>query len=269
MHIARMWFVSGITALALGAAPLFAQEQQPSASSVDAVDESRPLAGMDADGVATFFMLVAASAELDAELAPIIEQLLEPGEPVPNWRDSGNDILAELAAREGGLSASLLRDDDTDLLSVTDLSGKAAPDFAGFTPLALRPAPPGGIDERVFISFAPGIWLEVASQRKMRGTAMCYGGLFGLTLHSKLPVTEQTMDELFLTIVAVSMIDRLGSREFCLVYERVGGAYRARSFLPDGRSLPQLDADQTLLQIMPAANLSAYIRDTVPTAPAE
>lgn len=269
MRVANMWFVCGIVALALCATPLFAQEQQAATLPVDAVDESRPLAGMDTDEVAAFFMLVAASPELDAELAPVIEQLLEPGEVVSDWRESGIDLLAELAARDGGLAASLLRDEDAEVLSVTDLSGKAAPDLAGFAPLALRASPPGGIDERVFMSFAPGIWLEVATQRKMRGTAMCYGGLFGLTLHSKRPVTEQTMDELFPTIIAVSMIDRLGSREFCLVYERVGDAYRARSFLPDGRSLPKLDADSTLLRVMPAAELSAYLRDTVPTAPTD
>lgn len=265
----RTWFVSGLAMLALSAAPLSAQEDRPATSPVDAADQSRPLAGMDADGVATFFTLLAASAELDAVVAPAIEQLLEPGEPVPGWRESGIDILAELNAREGGLAANMLRDDDTEVLSVTDMSGKAVPDLTGFTSLTLRPTPPGGIDERVFASFAPGIWLEIASQRKMRGMAMCYGGLLGLTMHSKRPVTEQTMDELFATIVAVGMIDRLGSREYCVVYDRVGDAYRTRSFLPDGRSLPQLDADPTLLRVMPVSDLSAFIRDTVPVAPAE
>ncbi len=269
MLSARTWFVSGLAALALGAAPLSAQEDAPVTPSVDAADETRPLAGLDAKGVATFFTILAASAELDEVLAPTIEQLLAPGEPVAGWRESGIDILAELAAREGGLPASLLRDEDTEVLSVTDLSGKAAPDLAGFTSLTLRPAPPGGIDERAFVSFAPGIWLEMASQRKMRGTAMCYSGLFGLTLHSKRSVTEQTMDELFPTILAVGLIDRLGSQEFCLVYDRVGDAYRARSFLPDGRSLPQLDADSTLVRIMPDSDLSAFIRNAEPRAPGE
>lgn len=269
MPFARMWFACGVAALVACAAPISAQDQPATVAPVEAADESRPLAGMDADEVAAFFMLVAASPELEAELAPVIEQLLEPGEMVPGWRESGIDILAELAVRDGGLAASVLRDEDTEVLSITDLSGRAAPDLAGFTPLALRPAPPGSIDERVLMSFAPGIWLELATQRKLRGTAMCYGGLFGLTLHSKRPVTEQTLDELFPTIVAVGMIDRLGSREVCLVYERAGDAYRTRSFLPDGRTLPKVDADSTLLRIMPASDLSAYIRNTAPSAPAE
>jgi hypothetical protein len=269
MRIGGMWYVSGMAALALIAAPLCAQEEGAVTAPADEADGSRPLAGMDADGVAAFFTLVAASSKIDAYLAPIIEQMLEPGEPVPDWRESGIDILAELGAREGGLAANLLRDEDPEVPSVTDLSGKAAPDLAGFTRTQLRAPPPGNIDERVFVSFTPGVWLEAASQRKMRGRAMCYGGLLGLTLHSRRPVTEQTMDELLSTSIAVSMFDRLASREFCVVYERSGDGYRSRSFLPDGRSLPQLDADTTPLRIMPAADLSAYIRDTVPTAPAE
>jgi hypothetical protein len=268
MRMVRTLVSFSLVAMALWTAPLFAQEEAKD-SPIDASDESRPLAGMTADGVTTFFLLVAASPELDAMVSPSIDKFFEPGEVVPGWRDSGIDILAELAAREGGLAASLLRDDDTEVLSVTDLSGKAAPDLAGFTSLTLRSAPPGGIDERVFASFTPGVWLEMGSQRKVRGTALCYGGMLELTLHSRRPVTEQTMDELLPTALALSMFDRLASREYCLVYERAGDGYRSRSFLPDGRSLPQLDADAPMLRIMPAADLSAYIRDTVPTPPAE
>lgn len=268
MRMVRTRFAYSLAAMALWTAPLSAQEGAE-VSPVDASDESRPLAGMNADGVTAFFLLVAASPEIDAMVSPSIEKLLEPGEAVPGWRESGIDILAELAAREGGLTATLLRDDDTEVLSVTDLSGKASPDLEGFTSLTLRSPPPGGIDERVFASFTPGIWLGLGSQRKMRGTALCYGGIQELTLHSRRPVTEQTMDELLPTILAVSIFDRLASREYCLVFERSGDGYRSRSFLPDGRSLPQLDADSPMLRIMPAADLSAYIRDTVPTPPAE
>lgn len=269
MRFGGLWYVTGMAALALCGAALSAQDDGVASAPVDEAEEARPLAGMAADDVAAFFMLVASSSELDAELVPLIEQLLEPGKSVPNWSESGIDILAELSARKGGLSANLLRDEDAEVLSVTDLSGEATVDLAGFTSLTLRPAPPGVIDERAFVSFTPGVWLELASKRKMRGTAMCYGGLTGLTLHSKRQVTEQTMDELFPTIMAISMVDRLASREFCLVYDRADDDYRSRSFLPDGRTLPQLDADAAPLRIMAAQELSDYLRRAVPTAPIE
>jgi hypothetical protein len=113
------------------------------------------------------------------------------------------------------------------------------------------------------------MWLELAYQRKPRGTAMCYGGLMGLTLHSKRPLTDFTTDELFMTIVVVSLFDRVAAREYCVVYERDGEGYRTRSFLPDGRALPQIDAESTPMQIMPASGLAAVIRDGVPTLSAE
>lgn len=260
---------SGLAALALLAAPVAAQEPVAEAAEAGADAGERPLAGMNAEQIATFFTLVATNPDVEAQLAPIAAELLEPGDPVPGWREMGVDILAELAAREGGLAGNLLRDEDQEVPTVTDLSGTATPDLSGFSRLVLRAVPPGGANERGFTSFAPGVWLEMAGQRTQRGKALCYAGMSGLTLHSKVPVTEQTIDELFPTIVAVSMIDRLASREFCIVYERVSEGYRTRSFLPDGRALPALDAEPTVLRIMPASELEDFIRNSVATLMAE
>jgi hypothetical protein len=267
--MAKTWLASGMAALVLLAAPLSAQKPEPRTTEVPVGGDERPLAGMTPEQVAAFFTLVASDPDIEAELAPMTEELFQPGEPTPGWREAGIDMLAELGAREGGLSSNLLRDEDTEVLSVTDLSGTAAPDLSGFSPLVLRAPPPGRIDERAFASFTPGVWLEMTAQRTMRGTAMCYGGMTGLTLHSKVPVTEQTMDELLPTILFVSAVDRIGSREFCIFYERAGDAYRTRTVLPDGRSLPQQDVDATVLRIMPASALSAFIRDSVPVVPEE
>lgn len=270
MGSTKDWLTLGVAALAMVAAtPLSAQEAEGGAPDAEAPDNSRPLAGMSAEQVATFFTLVATNPNIDAVLAPMVQEFFEPGEPVPGWREAGIDILAELGARKGGLPENLLRDEGSEILSVSDLSGKAAPDLAGFSSLALRAPPPGKIDERTFISFAPGVWLEDVTQRTMRGNAMCYSGLSGLTLHSKVPITEQTMDELIPAFIVVSMIDRLAARELCVVYERDREGFRTRSFLPDGRSLPKLDADSTLSMILPASDLSAFMRNSVPPAPTE
>ena len=269
MRTMNGWMTSGLAALSLLAAPLAAQEPVAEAAETEADAGERPLAGMNAEQIAAFFTLVATSPDIEAELAPIAAELLEPGEPVAGWREMGVDILAELAAREGGLAGDLLRDEDQEVPTVSDLSGTAAPDLSGFSRLVLRADPPGGANERGFTSFAPGVWLEMAGQRTRRGKALCYAGMSGLTLHSKVPVTEQTIDELFPTIVAVSLIDRLASREFCIVYERAGEGYRARSFLPDGRTLPALDAMPTVLRIMPASELEDFIRNSVATLIAE
>lgn len=269
-------FTIGTIAAALllgaGTLPAAAQDERSPQTAAEAAaeDTAAPFAGMDEDQIIAVFTLISASAEVEELVAPMIETLLEPGEAVPDWRDRGVDILAELAAREGGAAANLLRDDDREVLSVNDFSGTGnSLDLPGFTRLRLRAAPPGGVNEVAYASFAPGVWMALEMQHTRRGNGLCYKGLNGIVLHSKTPLTAWDAETVYLMAVMVATFDRVAAREFCVVYDREGDAYRARSFLPDGRNLPQLDADSTLLRIMPAADLSAFIRDAVPTAPAE
>lgn len=245
--------------------PLSAQDTEAETTASPTDEEERPLAGLNAEQIAAFFTFVPASAGLDAELAPLIEDMFEPGQAEPGWRELGVDILAELDLLEGGREANLLRDDDEEILSVTDLSGKAKPDFSGFSSVVLRAPPPGGTDERVFLSFEAGVWLEMAMKRNLRGKAACYSGLTGLTLHSKRPLDDWTVDELVIPITLIGLLDRVASRDTCVVYVRDGNAYRTRTFLPDGRALPAIDADSTQLRVMPVGELSAFVRESVPT----
>ena len=267
----KAWLIAGALTLAASAAPLSAQDADTSANgnSAEATGDSRPLAGFNEEQISAFFTLVSAGAELDAVIAPIIVSLLEPGEPVSDWQISGVDIHAEIGAREGGLAGNLLRDLDGDVPSVTDLSGSAAPDLPGFTGQRVRAAPPGGVNEKSFATFAPGIWLATESQHIRRGNALCYKGLNGISIYSREPLTAWDEESVYLMAIMVATFDRIAAREFCLVYEREGDAFAARSFLPDGRRLPQMDAQAAVSRVMPAAELSAFIRDTVPTAPAE
>jgi hypothetical protein len=265
MQSPKAWIIAVALVCGVWPIPASAQEMDTSTEDATTTDDTPPLAGFDAEQMAAFFTLVSASADLDAELTPMIDEMFTPGEAEPDWRDNGIDILAELGQLEGGLGANLLRDDDEEVLSVTDLSGKAMPDLSGFFSLVLRAPPPEGVDERVFASFAPGMWLQADAKHNLRDNAVCYSGLTGLTLHSKRPLGNLTMDELIVPILFVSLMDRVAGREFCLVYERDGDAFRTRSFLPDGRALPAIDAESTLLRIMPTSALSAFVRDSVPT----
>ena len=269
MRFGSGWMIPTIAALALLSAPLAAKDPVPEAPVIEIGDDERPLAGFDPEQVAAYFTLIATSPEVDAQLAPMIDEVFEPGEPVPGWRELGVDILAELGARGGGLEGNLLRDEDEAAPTVADLYGTAAPELSGFSRLVLRADPPSGVNERTFTTFTPGMWLEISAQHRLRGTAHCYTGLSGLTLHSRVPVTEQSMGELVTTIVAVSLNDRLASREFCTVYERAGEGYRTRTFLPDGRSLPELDAEPNSLRIMPAGELESFIENSIANLVAE
>jgi hypothetical protein len=46
----------------------------------------------------------------------------------------------------------------------------------------------------------------------------------------------------------------------CTRYDRDGAAYTSRTFLPDGRSLPQLDDAAERVRVVPAASLEALLR---------
>lgn len=273
------WTWLGALALAAVAVavPLQAEAQasaaiseKQSASEQTATDTGpvRPLEGMDEAQILAFFELISATDEFEALLAPAIATMLEPGEAVPGWRGSGVDILAELGARDGGVAGNLLRDDDTEVLSITDLSGTGAPDLPGFTRMQLRAAPPGGTSQTVYASFTPGVWMVLEMRPRQRGDAFCYIGLNGVTLYSREPLSAWDEETTYLVAAMVATFDRVAAREVCVVYERQGNAFAARSYLPDGRSLPQLDAESTLVRIMPANGLSAFMRDAVPALPA-
>jgi hypothetical protein len=269
--IGRLGILSAAAWLAAGALPAAAQAPAVQAEAeAEATDSGPPLAGLDEEQIIAFFMLISANAEIEELVAPMIETMFEPGEAVPDWRESGVDILGQLAARPGGAVGNLLRDDDTEVLSVNDLSGTGrTPDLPGFTRLRLRAAPPGGANEVVWASFSPGVWMAVEMQYHQRGNALCYKGLNGVTLHSKTALTTWDIETTYLTAVMIATFDRVAAREICTVYEAEGDAYRARSFLPDGRRLPQIDTQSTLMRIMPAAQLSTFMQTATPSLPAE
>lgn len=271
------WTWLGALGLAAVTVPLQAEVQAPVANcdkqsaneeAATDTDPVRPLEGMDAAQILAFFDLISATDEFEALLARAIATMLEPGEAVPGWRESGVDILAELGARDGGVAGNLLRDDDTEVLSITDLSGTVTPDLSGFTRVRLRAAPPGGASQTVYASFAPGVWMVLEMQPGRRGNAFCYTGLNGITLYSREPLSAWDEETTYLMAGMVATFDRVAAREVCVVYQREGNAFAARSYLPDGRSLPQINAESTLLRIMPANGLSAFMRDAVPALPA-
>lgn len=261
--------MAGAMALAAFAVPGGAAAQG-GANSSKAFEKSvsYPLAGMSDAEIARFFAAVSASEEVDEAIEPLIADLLAPGEAVPGWQTSGIDLLAELGARPGGLAGNLLHDPDTEVLTVTDLSGTAMPDLAGFKVLSVRPTGPGA-NERIFASFTPGIWLQLDLQRTAQGNALCYSGAIGLKIRSRTPVDRLDEEEVFAAAALVATFDRLTERTYCTVYSRSGTGFTSLGYLPDGRRLPGLDGADIPQQIMKSAELTAFIRDTVPLAPEE
>ncbi|MEL6737307.1 MAG: hypothetical protein AAFO28_00095, partial [Pseudomonadota bacterium] len=234
------------------AAPLYAQGDTADAKAegpeADLSGEPQTLlpADMTPDQFIQFFTLFSASDAMDTAFEAAMQELMTPGDPIEDWTTKGIDIWAEFEALEGGASQNLLRDLDTEVLSVVDLTGTMAADWSGFNSYALRPEPVGLVAERSYLSFYPGIWFELASQRVQRGTAFCYSGYFGLTLHTKRAYTQWSEEELVTIAAVFALIDRMAAREFCAFYTRVGERrYTTTAVLPDGRALPVLNSEQT------------------------
>ena len=218
-------------------------------------------AQMTSDQFIQFFTLFSASPEMGIALAAVTGPMLEPGEPVENWRTQGIDVLAELGAMEGGLAGNLLRDADEEVLAATDLSGTVQPDWSGFESYALRPEPVGLVAERALISFVPGVWFEAAMQRDQRGTALCYGGYAGITLHTARPFTQWSQDELIAVATMFALFDRVSSMEVCSIYSKdAQGRYVTRSVLPDGSDLPVMNAENDPGVPMAPSALEAFLK---------
>jgi hypothetical protein len=223
----------------------------------------RLLAGMDEAQILAFFDRLIADRELQAIVAPVSDANFEPGEAVAGWRESGINVRAETGT-SGGLSGKVLVVDEPRLWQIVDLSGTASPDLTGFTSLRLRAAPPGGANEMGYLSFVPGLWIALETHHIERGNALCYTGLIGIELFSRFPLTELDENTIYTVAAIAANFDQMAAREYCVVYDRKGDTYRGRSFLPDGRTLPQMDTDTDWIGTMPVAELSAFMRDAVP-----
>ena len=254
---------AALTVLALPA-PAQAQDDADVTAPPALYADVRPLAGMDDAQIVQFLEDFSRSPEV-AEVGKLIDkELFKPSKKVRGWENSGIDIIADLSAREGGLAANLLRDQTGDIPGVTDFSGTAQPDLPGFSTLAVRPAP-SGANERSFTSLSPGIWLALDHRRTRRGNGLCYDGTVGVTILSATPFAE--WDELATFGVAglLAGLDKMAEREFCMIYARNGDGYSIRGYRPDGRRLGKLDDTAIAYRIMPAADLSAFLRETVPS----
>jgi len=96
------------TAALLCCAPAMAQEPEAEvAAEADAAQEG-PLGPDPApDEVIEFFTPFSASERIGEALAPVFSEIMEQGAVREGWKESGMDILAELAAREGVRRPSL------------------------------------------------------------------------------------------------------------------------------------------------------------------
>jgi len=219
----------------------------------------------DASGYADLFSRVENHAELQTAFRENRTRVMQPGDRMADWSESGLDMDAVLAAAPGGVTDNVYRQDRADDLvfqssrQFGDLFGAdykiylVIGDAGSFT--ASHGDPSFGL-----IRVGDGLWLETLSVNSAIGNARCSGsGAKALRLHTRRPYDSLTKLEKS-TLAAYTAAARDNESEVCSVGEAVGdNRYRSRYFLPDGRRLPVFDARSGRLSIVPRADVRQAI----------
>jgi hypothetical protein len=120
----------------------------------------------------------------------------------------------------------------------------------------------GASHDNPFVQFGrltPRYVIALRANSRRVGTADCSDPVSHAILYEVPDAPESPEDEdmlMFFRIAILAGEDQV----VCTRYDRDGAGYRMRSFLPDGRSLPQHDEEGERVRVVPAAALEALLR---------
>jgi hypothetical protein len=189
------------------------------------------------------------------------ESMFGPGPAVQGWNVGGEDPDSQ--ARAAGAETHWLHLTGGDGPSVVMLTRRG---IADFTPAGWRIADSYGTGaaalDNPFVQFGhltPRYVLAVRAGSRRVGAADCSDPVSHAILYEVPGAPESPQDEDMLLFFRIAIL--AGENQVvCTRYDRDGAAYRLRAFLPDGRSLPQLDDEGERLRIVPAAPLESLLR---------
>ena len=200
-------------------------------------------------------------ALLRGAVASMRESLFGPGPAVEDWNSGGADPDSE--ARAAGAETNWLHiTGGENGPSVTMLTQRSIADLA---PDEWRIADSygsgGAALDTPFVQFgrlSPRYVFAARANSRRVGTADCTDPISHAILY-EIPGAPETADDadmlFFFRIAILAGEDQVS----CTRYERDGNAYRMRAFLPDGRSLPQLDDEGERLRVVAAAPLEVLL----------
>lgn len=235
-------------ALLLGAAGSAAAQGKPPATAPQQQDEGEP------DDAEVLAMLQAAVADMR-------RSMFAPGPAVEGWNRGGADPDAELRARGADRNVFLLRSASEP--SVVMLTERPIADFA---PSGWRIVDSyGSATERVrapFVQFTrltPRYVIAMRAGSQRVGTADCTDPIAHAMLYEVPDAPESEDDETLPLFFRIALLAGEG-QIVCTRYVRDGEGWRLNAFLPDGRSLPQLDRADDRLSIVPVGPVDALLR---------
>lgn len=198
---------------------------------------------------------------LRAAVASLRERMFAPGPLVDGWDRGGGDPDGELRAAGADRHAFLLSSSEGP--SVVMLTRRPIADFAPAHWRAVdsygSSAPPLDNPFVQFTVLTPRYVLAARANSRRIGDVDCADPIENAVLYEVPNVLASADDEDIPIFFRIALL--AGERQVvCSRYDRDGEAYRVRAFLPDGRSLPQLDDEEERLTIVPLGPLDALLR---------
>lgn len=228
-------------ALLLPAAAAAAQDVPSAAQAPDTGDED----------------LVALLREAVAEMR---RAMYGPGPAVEGWDQGGADPDAEV--RQRGADGHVLLLSSRAEPSVVMLTARPIADFA---PAGWRIVDSyGAAGERLetpFVQFSaltPRYVLAARANSRRTASVDCTDPVSHAILYEVPDAPPSADDESLPFFFRIALLAGEG-QVVCTRYDRDGDGWRLRSFLPDGRSLPQLDEEGETLSIVPAAPVDVLL----------
>lgn len=194
--------------------------------------------------------------------------MLRTGERVEGWDQGGANPDADL--RAAGADTHYFLNRGSDGASVGIITNRAITEFAperwrivdSYGSSAVR-LPGAQLD---FIALSPRYAIATRTQYRRRGGVDCTEGITNALLY-EVPGAEARPNDETVPILFRLLMLALEGQEICVRSEgdRESG-YRSRTFLPDGRPLPELSDAEDLTTIVPAAPIERLIAPPPPAA---
>jgi hypothetical protein len=240
-------FLAAAGAATMLAAPISASAQKPGADAPAAEDP--------ADGARMLEALRGAVAEMR-------RSMFAPGPAVAGWNVGGADPDSEVRAA-GAETHWLHLTGGDDGPSVVMLTRRGIADLApGEWRIADSYGTGAAALDNPFVQFgrlSPRYVLAARGNSRRVGTADCTDPISHAILY-EVPGAPESPEDADMPLLFRIAILAGENQVVCTRYERDGAAYRPRAFLPDGRSLPQLDDEGERIRIVPAAPLETLLR---------
>ncbi len=193
-------------------------------------------------------------------VASMRRHMFAPGPAVLGWDEGGGDPDAEL--RSAGAERHYFRLNSDEGPSVVMLTRRPIGDFA---PAEWRIVDSYGSSRTElanpfvqFTSLTPRYVIAARANSRRVASVDCSDPVENAILYEVPGATDSSDDEEIPFFFRIGLLAAEG-QVVCSRYDRDGEGYRVRAFLPDGRSLPQLDDPGERLTILPAAPLDALL----------